>query len=209
MSEKESILLIGPHPDDVFIACAGFIIENIKKYDFHVLCMTASGSENFKQRIDEEVKSWKEIDEKIKVEFFESGRDTYLENHYCEMTKYIEDKINNVNPYMIFTPSFEDSHQDHVAVSRATLSASRYSRNVVFYETPSTMFFVPSIYCELTPINLERKKEVSKIYESQILGNNEYQATLAEIIEAKALSNGVKSRVCKYAEGFLPFKYFL
>ena len=61
-SPSAKVLFIGPHPDDVFISCAGFLIKNVENYNFDVVCMT---SKNIKPssdvRIEEERSAWAEI----------------------------------------------------------------------------------------------------------------------------------------------------
>ncbi|HIL27609.1 MAG TPA: bacillithiol biosynthesis deacetylase BshB1, partial [Nitrospinaceae bacterium] len=40
---RDSIVIIGPHPDDVFISCAGLVLKHLDDYDFKVVCMTSQG----------------------------------------------------------------------------------------------------------------------------------------------------------------------
>ena len=206
---KENILLIGPHPDDVFISCGGFVLSNLERYKFYICCMSSQGGKEYDTRILEETTAWRTVSEDIEIIFLDSGVDTKLEKSYCDIVNLIENITKDISPKIIFTPYPEDTHQDHVTVSRATMSACRYEKNVLFYDTPSTLKFHPSIFFKLKTETLNRKKELSNIYGSQVLGGSEYQASLSEIIESKALSNGVTSRVCKYAEGFSSFKFFL
>jgi LmbE family N-acetylglucosaminyl deacetylase len=172
--------------------------------------MSSAGvGSDYSTRIKEEELAWSKISKNIEVIFLESGIDTRLSEAYNEMVLLIEELIHKFNPEIIFTPYYNDTHQDHVAVSQATMSASRYRKNILFYETPSTCKFYPSVFFKLKNKILNMKKQTSAVYGSQILGDSTYKVTLSEIIEAKALSNGVTSRVCKFAEGFLPFKFFL
>lgn len=208
--KKENILFIGPHPDDVFIACGGFILKNIDKYNFHICCMaTKDLSPSSATRLSEEKKTWGQISDKIKIILFEKGKDTKLQEDYKFMVSFIETIVSGTNFRYIFTPYYEDTHQDHIAVSRATLSACRYMKNTIFFETPSTYNFIPTIFVELSEEVMKEKKEISKNYASQILGTDIYSCDLQTIIESKAISNGTATRTCKYAEGFKAFRVFL
>jgi len=211
MNTRKKVIFIGPHPDDIFISCAGFILENIDKFQFEIYCFATNNLlPSVQIRLQEEQDVWKKIlGKEFKVNFFKKGIDTDLKSSYNDIVKYIELAIKDNNIKYIFTPFNIDTHQDHVAISNATLSACRYSKNILFYETPSTYNFDAKIFVNLKQKSLQKKKSISKTYNSQILGNNEYSLTLSDFIEAKALSNGAKSRICKYAEGFTPFKFFL
>ena len=212
---KENVLIIAPHPDDFFISCSGFIIESADNFCFDILCMTYK---NIKPkstiRIQEEedaVSALAKISKaEISLSFFKDGKDTELYKNYNEMVQFIESQTQNKKYKLVFCPFPEDTHQDHREVSKATLSATRYQKNIIFFETPSTINFHPTSFIELSENNSKIKEDLSKIYQSQILGRKgNYRFTLSEFIHSKLISNGAKSRTCKYAEGFKPYRIFL
>lgn len=203
---REKVLLLGPHPDDVFISAGGFILKNLKDFEIEVCCMTTKGmSPSDDVRVKEEMITWNEMG--VELSFFH-GVDTKLHETHNEIISFIEKKMKKQYRY-IFTPHRMDTHQDHRTVSEATLSACRYARNLIFYETPSTYDFNPTVFVEIPDDILKRKLEVSKNYESQILGTESFSMSLSSIIASKAVANGSKTRVCKYAEGFQPFRVFI
>ena len=51
-----------------------------------------------------------------------------------ELIVSIENVINELEPAFIFVHYGEDTHQDHRVLNRATVTATRYTRNVLFYE---------------------------------------------------------------------------
>ena len=65
----------------------------------------------------------------------------------------------------------------------------------------------------LQQINEERaaaKIEIARIYDSQIFGDDEkYQISLSDYVETRMLATGLKSRMCKYAEGYKPYRTFI
>ena len=216
MSEKPRVLLIGPHPDDVFISCAGYVIKHINDYVFDILCMTSKEIKPSSDvRIQEEKTAWSAVTNAvggvISLSFFEDGVDTQLFKVQDKLISYIERMFDSHSYNYIFTPYMHDTHQDHRTVSEATLSASRYQKNVIFYETPSTLDFYPNLYVDMCQRHVDYKLSISKEYRSvQIFGDKKnYQHSLNDYIYAKLLSNGAKSRVCKYAEGFCVHKLVL
>jgi len=214
-SQRKSFLFLGPHPDDVFISCGGLILKNAKDYDIHVVCFaTKNLSPSEEIRLFEEKDAWNSVSSlcntQVNLSTFNGGIDTKLQESYCEIVAFIESKLSSINQVdKIFIPFYSDTHQDHRTISQAALSACRYSRNIIFYETPSTIEFVPTMFVDLSQDIMQDKMEISKKYASQILGTDLYSVNLQTLIESKAISNGVKTRTCKYAEGFAPFKIFM
>ena len=199
-------LLLGPHPDDAFIGCSGFVIKNGSKFDIDVCCFaTKNINPSEDTRKQEEISSWQTINKRVKVSFFD-GEDTKLYNNQNEIIDHIESLVSRVKYDYVFTPYPEDTHQDHRTISEATMSACRYQKNILFYETPSTITFHPNLFVELKSTEAKQKMEISRMYESQILGSSQYEISLEEYIESKLLSNGATSRVCKHAEGFVVYK---
>ena len=209
---RDSIVIIGPHPDDVFISCAGLVLKHLDNYDFKVVCMTSQGhlgsGADSSTRLKEEKEAWSMISPNIEVLFFDEGVDTQLFKQEHQIIEYIESTIKNFNPTYIFAPYFADTHQDHRTVSHATMSACRYNKNILFYETPSTLSFDSNCYVELPHDILNKKKDLIKVYKSQTLGD-EYTTGLEDYVYASALKNGTESRVCKFAEAFMSHKLFI
>jgi len=199
-------LLISPHPDDAFIGCSGFVVKNEHNFDIDVCCFaTKNINPSEETRKYEELSSWKIINKKVNVSFFD-GDDTKLFRNQNKIISHIENLVTQNEYDYVFTPYPEDTHQDHRTVSEATLSACRYQNKILFYETPSTTAFHPNLFVQLSGDEANQKMLGSCEYESQILGSEKYQITLEEYIQAKLLSNGAMSRVCKYAEGFVLYK---
>jgi len=202
----KNALLLGPHPDDAFIGCSGFVIKNGHDFNVDVCCFAMKNINPSEEiRKQEEISSWHMVNKRAKVSFFD-GEDTKLYKNRNEIIDHIESLVSRANYDYIFTPYPEDTHQDHRTISEATLSACRYQTKILFYETPSTITFQPNLFVALGLHQAKQKMEISRMYESQILGSSRYQISLEEYIESKLLSNGATSRVCRYAEGFVVYK---
>ena len=71
------------------------------------------------------------------------------------LTKEIRKYINKIKPEIIFTHTPNDIHQDHVAVSKFCISASRHIKNVYFYQSNyynSKSNFNPIIFVDTSNI---------------------------------------------------------
>jgi LmbE family N-acetylglucosaminyl deacetylase len=54
--------------------------------------------------------------------------------------------IENTKPDFIFVHFGDDTRQDHRHLSTATVTATRYTRNVLFYEGPTAQNFSPNVF---------------------------------------------------------------
>ena len=79
----------------------------------------------------------------------------------------------------------------------ATLAAARRVPSILFYETPSTQDFRPSVFVELTG-SLERKLRLVHAHESQLLRDGPVDT---EALTAQARFRGSQCRL-RYAEAF-------
>jgi len=79
----------------------------------------------------------------------------------------IESIIDQVNPDIIYTHTYKDTHQDHRGASYATLSAGRRCKKIFMYESPRTLReFSPQVYVDVEK-EFEKKKEILHLFSSQ------------------------------------------
>ena len=124
-----------------------------------------------------------------------------------ELIARIEEVIKVVIPEIIFVHYFDDTHQDHRTLSQATTSATRYIKNVLFYEVPTTQNFAPTVFIDIDDA-LEEKIACLEAHFSQVTKTNIEGLTIVDIARAAAHFRGIQSRV-KNAEGFVPLRVFL
>jgi len=133
--------------------------------------------------------------------FFSELEDTKIDDGFTTIT-VIENIINRIEPDIIYTHSYKDTHQDHRNTSYATLSAGRRCSKILMYESPTTFRdFTPHVFVDITN-EFERKKQILDIFSSQT--NKEWwamgpRATMA--IEGLAAYRGFQSGV-DLAEAF-------
>ena len=121
-----------------------------------------------------------------------------MDNH--DLILKIEDAVKKTSPDIVFLNYFDDVHQDHRAVAQAGLSATRYIKEVLFYEVPTTMHFEPDIFVDIHEV-LEEKIKLLSIHASQIHRTKVNNLSILESIQACATFRGYQGRI-RSAEGF-------
>ena len=74
-----------------------------------------------------------------------------------------------------------------------TISATRYIRNVLFYEGPTTEGFEPHVYIDIAN-ELERKVDTLTAHKSQIKKTNIEDVSIIEIVRSCANSGHSRTR---------------
>jgi len=119
----------------------------------------------------------------------------------------IENVLHKVKPDFIFVNYFDDTHQDHRNLAKATISATRYIKNVLFYEVPTTQNFSPNVFVDINDV-LNEKIALLKAHGSQVMKTNIEDLSILEIAKSSANFRGIQGRV-KYAEGFVSLRLFI
>jgi len=200
------ILAIGPHPDDIEFGCGGTLLRYAKNGNKIFLLILTKGEYGGKAKIrqKEQEKSAKIMQAEI---FWGGYEDTKIPLEKGLINK-IENVIKKVKPEIIFVPYFNDTHQDHRNVSQATITATRYIHNVLFYEVPTTVDFAPtSIFVDIGEV-LEEKMNLLKAHQSQVYATKVAGLSILDSAQSTAVFRGYQNRV-KYAEGFVPLRFSL
>ncbi len=201
-----NILAIGAHPDDIEIGCGGSIYKYAAaNHGIYLLIMTLGDMGGDKQRRKEEQMKSKEI-LRAKEIFFGNFEDTKLPLEKG-MIDTIEGVIKKVHPDLIFVNFKEDTHQDHRALSKATISATRYIKNVLFYEVPTTHDFTPNVFVDISGV-IDQKIDCLEAHSSQVMRTNIEDSSIREIALSVARFRGIQGRV-KFAEGFVSQRLFI
>jgi LmbE family N-acetylglucosaminyl deacetylase len=201
-----NILAIGAHPDDIEFGCGGTLVKYGRKgAHIELLVMTdgaRGGSPKVRRR---EQKDAAQVLGAHKVHWG-GYRDTLLPS-VRHLIDRMETILKTSRPDFIFVNFPEDTHQDHRLVARAAVSATRWARNVLFYEGPTTVNFTPTVFIDIAA-EIDRKIEALHRHQSQI-GKTRIEGTpISEIAQASAHFRGVQGRV-RWAEGFSPLRLFI
>lgn len=204
----KKILVIGSHPDDFEFGCGGTLIKFAKISKIYVLVMSkgeVGGSAEVRQK--EQQKVCKYLKAKL---FWGNYKDTKIELSKDLIDK-IESVINEVKPDIVFTHYPNDTHQDHRNVAQASITATRYIKNVLFYETPSSIDFAPTVFVDISAV-INKKLHLLELHKSQVYATKIKGLSIKEAAVSTAIYRGYQDRV-KYAEGFSPLRisidYFL
>jgi LmbE family N-acetylglucosaminyl deacetylase len=201
-----NILAIGAHPDDIEFGCGGALIKYTQKsHRLFLLVMTGGGlGGSSSVRTKEQEASGKILGaEKI----FWGG---YDDSHLIvdvELIGKIEAVITETKPDFIFCNFPDDTHQDHRHLAQAIMSATRYIRNVLFYEGPTTQNFNPQVFVDISD-TLDRKVEALQAHHSQVMKTNIEDLSIVEVARSSANFRGIQGRV-KYAEAFQSLRLFI
>lgn len=199
-----NVLAIGAHPDDVEFGCGGTLIKLSRLGAKITIFIATSGDVGGEAevRINESKKAAEFLKSKI---LFGGFKDTYL-SYSRELIQKIESVVKETNPHIIFVNYYEDTHQDHYALSKATITATRYSRNLLFYEVPSTSAsFKPDVFTDVSDV-LEEKLKLLLCHESQVYKVNIGSLDILQVAKSTANFRGIQAR-CEYAEGFSPYRF--
>ena len=201
-----NILAIGAHPDDIEYGCAGTLIKYADRGHHIYLMVLTSGQEGGSSEIrKQEQENAAELMSVQKI-FWGGYHDTQLPLNK-ELIEKIEEVIGEVKPDLIFVNYGDDTHQDHRILTEATMSATRYVRNVLFFEVPTTQNFNPQVFVDISD-TLERKFQVLEAHASQVKKTNIEDMYIIELARANATFRGIQGRI-KFAEAFAPLRLFI
>jgi len=198
MIKRMNILAIGAHPDDIEYGCAGTLIKYAERdHRIHLMILTGGEEGGSGKERNREQSAAAEII-RAKQVFWGGYRDTQLP---------LNKEVVEVKPDLILVNYGDDTHQDHRVLTEATMSATRYVRNVLFFEVPTTQNFNPQVFVDVSD-TLERKFQVLKAHESQVMKTNIENMSIVELARANATFRGIQGRV-KFAEAFAPLRLFI
>lgn len=194
-----NILAIGAHPDDIEFGCGGTLIKYAQKgYNVYLLILTMGsigGNPEIRKKEQEDAAKFM----KAKQVFWGNFKDAEIPVNKISIST-IEDVINKIKPHIVFFNYIDDTHQDHRVIAQASASATRYIKEVLYYEVPTSQNFQPDIFVDIGDV-LDKKLGLLKIHTSQVDKTKVENLTILESAQSCAIFRGYQGRV-KYAEGF-------
>ncbi|MFH1777513.1 MAG: PIG-L deacetylase family protein [Candidatus Omnitrophota bacterium] len=194
-----NILAIGAHPDDIEFGCGGMLLKCAgRRHNVHLLILTAGGMggiTDIRKKEQEQAARFLQAKQVIWGEF----KDTEVPLDKT-LISAVENAISDVLPDIVLFNYIDDIHQDHRVLAQAATSATRYIKEVLYYEVPTTHNFHPEIFVDIGDV-LEKKIELLKIHASQVDKTRVENLTILESARSCANFRGYQGRV-KYAEGF-------
>ena len=186
MTEKTSILVVAPHPDDETLGCGGTLFRHKHEGD-NLYWIIVTGISEEVGWSDEAVKKRDaEIDAIAEKYGFADIFNFRLPTTridtlpLSDLIEKITDVYKKVKPEIIYMPFINDVHTDHQLIAKAlqsTFKWFRYShiKEVLMYETLSETEFIfmesrtfrPNVFVDISEY-LDNKIEAMNIYESEI-----------------------------------------
>jgi len=206
---KESprrVLAIGAHPDDLEIGCSGTLLKLADRGDEVFLYIATRGERGGdpETRVLEAERSAKRMGAK---DVIWGGFVDCEVPHNLSLIQNLEQAVKLVKPDILFVHGPEDTHQDHRGLAVAAQSAARRVPNFYFFESPTTLHFMPSVYCDISS-TITRKIELLETHFSQVARTNIEGLPITDIARASAIRRGIEI-FCRYAEGFMPTRAML
>jgi LmbE family N-acetylglucosaminyl deacetylase len=208
------ILFVGAHYDDIELSVGGTIAKFIQQgHEVYIIIVSKSDYTDYNNKILRS--SEQAVNEgftALKILGIPTANiiPLYYPTKEVPFNKFLIEDINreidNIKPDLIITHHyFSDSHQDHINTAKAVLSASRYQKNIWFFETlyPAKLSIDPFkslIYINITD-TFDKKLESIKAHTSQIKKYPEWIKYVTALNTVRGIENQ-----CMYAETFYPIK---
>lgn len=193
-----NIVVFSPHPDDAEVLMGGTIARYIQKgHQVHIVLVTIPPPKN--ERLEESKKAASILGARLLALDLEPNE---LGFNRKTIEKF-DEVLESMEPEIIYAPWVHDSHQDHVAVSKATVAAAR--KNVC-----SLYMYNQTIPSGLTPygFNAQAFVDISDTFEIKIKSVMAHTSQLRKY--GKRWIQGIKGRAtyngfcinADYAEAF-------
>jgi len=172
MTNKQVVLALGAHPDDIEIGMGGTVAKLVGM-GYNVKLVVATLPNFVKTDTKEERKKESTMSAKVMgcktPEFLDLGPEEITFNR--KFVTQINEIVRNCEPDAIFTQWIGDTHQDHQTLTKAVIAAARDSNNVFMYETTipggiSETAFRPQLYVDVTE-TLDSKRNALDCFDSQ------------------------------------------
>lgn len=205
-SRRLRVLALGAHPDDIEAGCGGTLSKYARNGHRIFLMVLTAGEQGAARGI--RTREQQQAAKGLKAEkiYWGGYPDTKLPMDQRLIQK-IERVVRKVDPHFIFVHFHDDTHQDHRHLASCTMTATRYTKNVMFYEGPTTQNFSPTVFVDIDTV-LEDKIQALRAHTSQVKKTNIEGLTILDIIRSSAHFRGIQGRV-KNAEGFVPLRLFI
>lgn len=197
----KSVLAIGSHPDDVELGCAGAMLAHHEQgHRTAVLVMTGgeqSRTYSSQTRLEEQVAAAKRMGAEL---YWGGFVDCAVPDDHFTIDR-IEAVMDEVRPDIIYVHAPDDAHQDHRTVSLAAVSAGRRTCRILFYQSPSTTGFEPTVFIDIRD-QLGGKLAALECHSSQI----DAESIQLDAVAASARHWGAFARIT-LAEAFVPVRF--
>jgi len=194
-----NILAIGAHPDDIEFGCGGTLMKYSRAGHRVSLLVLTDG--RYGGDPDIRVREQSAAADFLGAQglYWGGFTDTELVDGRNLIVR-LDEAVHTAAPDVVFLNHCDDIHQDHRALAQAGISATRYVKEVIFYEVPTSQHFEPDIFVDIQDV-LNDKLQLLRLHASQIDRTKVANLTILESAQSCATFRGYQGRV-KFAEGF-------
>jgi len=207
ISDTDTIVIIGAHPDDIEFGC-GALISKLKNKD-RIVCVTLSPMKHLKNNEDLLHQQNKSLD------FLGIDKNNrYLGDFECRRfhrdRQMICDFLWKINeeykPQIVMShPTFSDMHQDHEVVSRETLRIFRNTSILGYQNQPRYYYrYYPNLFVQVEEKDVNNKMKALSFY--KYYNNKEYFSK--DLIRSQLRSNGIYIDG-EYAEAYHTMRIYI
>lgn len=192
------IIAFSPHPDDAEVLMGGTIAKYIQKgHDVLIVAVTIPNQKQIRER------EAREAAEILGAKLSVLDIEPYEMIFNRKIVEVFDRVLKDFSPDIIYTSWCHDSHQDHVAVSMATIAASRKNIcSLYMYEQASPSGITPAAFRAQTFVDIsdmmDVKMEAVLAHKSQF---SKYGQQWVDAIKGRASYWGFQLNT-KYAEVF-------
>ncbi len=192
-----NVLAIGCHPDDIELGCAATLIRHVERGDHVTMLVLTTGQATMQgmglRRGEQEAAA-----ALIGADLRWGGFDDASVPEGRPLIAAMDRVIADTQPETLYLHAPDDSHQDHRNASLAGVAAARRLGTVMFYETPSTQHFQPTLFVDIDDV-IEQKLAALRCHLSQVVRRD--GPFDLEAIAAQARFRGFQAHT-RTAEGF-------
>jgi LmbE family N-acetylglucosaminyl deacetylase len=195
----KNVLAVGAHPDDIEHGAGGLLLRAKANGVKTFMLVLTNGANN--GHVEERRRETRAAAEKLGAELIWMGLPDGTLQADRPTIAVVETHIRDLGIGTIAVHAPEDSHQDHRAATQVVLSAGRQTSNVLFYRSPSTLRFDPTVFVNIEEF-VERKVEALSCHDSQVRGSLMIEP---DVLPGLARYDGMQARL-GWAEGFMPLR---
>jgi LmbE family N-acetylglucosaminyl deacetylase len=195
------VLAIGAHPDDVELGCGGTLLRHLARGD-EITILVMTGGERGVYDARSRPREQQYAADLAGATLIWGGFADGALPQGPDAISVVDRAVAISGAEILYTHAPDDSHQDHIATSSICLAAARRVPTVLYYETPSTLEFMPTVFIDLDEV-MERKISLVRAHLSQVLRDGPVDL---DALVAQARFRGSQSRT-QHAEAFRPARF--
>jgi LmbE family N-acetylglucosaminyl deacetylase len=193
-TETFRVVAVGAHPDDIELGCGGALLVHADAGHSIALVVLSTGERD-------EVAARRRRAEQMRAAELLGGAEVHWAGFEGgaipsgpAVIEYIEKTLSGAG--IVYGPSLQDDHQEHVKVAQATAAACRRVPRLLQYEGPSSLGFEPRAFVDVSGV-LDRKVALVGAHESQVAAGR----IVPEDVRIRAAYRGLEARAPQ-AEAF-------